>query len=255
MKKILTEALRKGVVTWVLLLLIWYVASLFNSREFLPGPADTLVGARELIVSGVLPFYLGVSVRRIVIGWSLGLLIAIPLGLVIGQFQPVRWLFEPFINFFRFVPAIGFITLFLMWFGVGEASKIVLIMYATIFPVIINTISGVVSIDPIKLQAARSLGASQFQLFYSVVIPASVPHIFTGVRLGFGGAIVSIVAAEMIAAQEGLGFLIYSSRLYYRTDYIFVGIITLGLLGFAADRLLALLGRMSLQRFGVKQGN
>ena len=243
MKKILTEALRKGVVTWILLLLIWYVASLFNSREFLPGPADTLVGARELIVSGVLPFYLGVSVRRIVIGWSLGLL------------QPVRWLFEPFINFFRFVPAIGFITLFLMWFGVGEASKIVLIMYATIFPVIINTISGVVSIDPIKLQAARSLGASPFPLFYRVVLPASVPHIFTGIRLGFGGAIVSIVAAEMIAAQEGLGFLIYSSRLYYRTDYIFVGIITLGLLGFAADRLLALLGRMSLQRFGVKQGN
>lgn len=255
MKSFWRAAAQKGYLTWALLLLVWYVASQLNKPEFLPGPWETLLGAKELLLNGILPYYIGISFRRILIGWALGLFIAIPLGLIIGQFKPVQWIVEPFINFFRFVPAIGFLTLFLMWFGVGEASKIVLIMYATIFPVIINTISGVVSIDPVKSQAARSQGASSFQVFYSVVIPASVPHIFTGVRLGFSGAIVSIVAAEMLAAQEGVGYLIYTSRLYYRTDYIFVGIITLGLMGFFADRLLRLFGRTRLRKYGIQNGN
>lgn len=255
MKSFWRTAAQKGYITWVLLLLVWYVASRFNKPEFLPGPWETLLGAKELLQNGILPHYIGISFRRILIGWALGLLIAIPLGLVIGQFKPVRWIVEPFINFFRFIPAIGFLTLFLMWFGVGEASKVVLIMYATIFPVIVNTVSGVASIDPMKLRAARSQGASSFQAFYSVVIPASIPHIFTGVRLGFGGAIISIVAAEMLAAQEGIGYLIYTSRLYYRTDWIFVGILTLGLMGFLADRLLRLLGQTALKRYGIQDGN
>lgn len=254
MKSFWKAAAQKGFVTWVLLILIWYIASLFNKPEFLPSPWATLLGGKELLQNGILPFYIGISFRRILIGWALGILIGIPIGLVVGQFKPVHWIVEPFINFFRFVPAIGFLTLFLMWFGVGETSKIVLILYATIFPVIINTISGVISIDPIKLQAARSQGASSFQVFYSVVVPASVPYIFTGVRLGFGGAIISIVAAEMLAAQEGIGYLIYTSRLYYRTDWIFVGIVTLGLMGFLADKLLRLFGRTVMKKYGIKDG-
>jgi NitT/TauT family transport system permease protein len=223
-----------------------------NDADFLPGPAQTLKGGWEIVRNGVLFEYVRVSFMRIFIGWSIGIVFAVPVGLIIGQFVIAREIFEPFINFFRFIPAIGFLTLFLMWFGIEEESKIAIIVYATIFPVIINTIAGVSGISPIKLQVAQSQGASPFQIFYTVTVPASIPHIFTGVRLGLSGAIISIVAAEMLAAQSGIGYLIYTSRLYFRTDWIFVGILTLGLLGYFSDRLLRFFGRTVLRRYGVK---
>ena len=185
------------------------------------------------------------------IGWGRGILIAVPLGLLIGAFKPFRSLVEPLINFFRFVPAIGFLTLFLMWFGVGEASKTVLITYASVFPIIINTVAAVGAINPTRYQAAESLGASRWQKFLRVTVPGAVPGIFTGVRLGLSAAIISIVGAEMLAADSGLGYLVYTSRLYYRTDWIFVGIVVLGLLDFLADRLLRLLAKKLLKHYGV----
>jgi NitT/TauT family transport system permease protein len=119
------------------------------------------------------------------------------------------------------------------------------------FPIIINTIAGVIGINAATIQAALSQGASPAQIFFTVTVPASVPHIFTGVRLGLSGAIISIVAAEMLAAQKGIGYLIYTSRLYFRTDWIFVGILTLGLTGYFSDRLLRFFGKTVLKRFGV----
>jgi NitT/TauT family transport system permease protein len=242
---------KRGFITWGLLLLVWQIASIANRSEFLPGPLDTLRGGKEIVVNGILFQYIAISFARIFTGWFLGIAAAVPIGLLIGQFGTVRRVFEPFINFFRFIPAIGFLTLFLMWFGVGEESKIAIIIYATMFPVIINTIAGVIGINQTLIQAALSQGASPAQIFFTVTIPASVPHIFTGIRLGLSGAIVSIVAAEMLAAQKGIGYLIYTSRLYFRTDWIFVGIVTLGLTGYFSDRFLRFFGRTALARFGV----
>lgn len=249
--KIVEKVLKSGIVTWICLLVIWQLASLYNSPDFLPSPYTTLKGFLEIARKGVLWDDIVISIQRVAIGWVRGLIIAIPLGLLIGRFNVVRWLVEPFINFFRFIPAMGFLTLFLMWFGVGEESKLVLIMYATIFPVIINTIAGVASINPVKYQAAQSLGANAWQSFYTVTIPGAIPGIFTGIRLGLSGAIISIVAAEMLAASEGIGYLIYTSRLYYRTDWIFVGIVILGLIGFGVDKLLRLIGKHLLKYYGV----
>lgn len=247
------KILGSGIITWILLLVIWQIASKFNSPDFLPSPLKTWNGLVEIAKQGVLWEDIKISMQRVAIGWGRGLLIAIPLGLIVGRFQLARWILEPFINFFRFVPAIGFLTLFLMWFGVGEESKLVLIMYATIFPVIINTIAGVATIDPVKYQAAESLGANKLQSFLSVTIPGAIPSIFTGIRLGLSGAIISIVGAEMLAASEGVGYLIYTSRLYYRTDWIFVGIVVLGLIGFIADKALRLLGSHLFRFYGVKE--
>lgn len=241
----------KGILTWVLLFSIWGIASLAYTVDFLPSPLETILGAKEIILDGTLINFILISSQRVLSGWGLGILFAIPAGLLIGRIELLRRIFEPFIDFLRFIPAIGFLTLFLMWFGAGEKSKIVLIFYATVFVILINTIVGVLSIDKNRLQAARSLGASEVQIIYSVLIPSALPHIFTGVRLGLGGAFTSIVAAEMLAAKEGIGFLIYTSRLYFRTDWIFVGLLTLGLMGYISDRLIRLLGKSVLGRYGI----
>lgn len=243
--------LKSGVITWILLLAIWQLAAENSSPDFLPSPLKTWEGFLEIVQKNVLWQDVKISMYRVAVGWLRGLAIAVPVGLLIGRFKVVRWIAEPFINFFRFIPAIGFLTLFLMWFGVGEESKLVLIMYATIFPVIINTIAGVSSIDPVKYQAARSLGANGLQMFFCVTVPGAVPGIFTGIRLGLSGAIISIVGAEMLAAQEGIGYLIYTSRMYYRTDWIFVGIIVLGLIGFLADKILRYIAKRMLRFYGV----
>lgn len=250
-KSIVEKILATGIVSWIILFGLWQLAANYNDPDFLPGPLKTLEGLKEIIKSGVLWEDVKISMQRVAVGWLRGLVIAIPAGLLIGRFQLVKSLIEPLVNFFRFVPAIGFLTLFLMWFGVGEASKTVLITYAVVFPVIINTIAGVVGIDPVKYQAAESLGANRIQSFFTVTIPAAVPNILTGVRLGLSGAIISIVAAEMLAASEGIGYLIYTSRLYYRTDWIFVGIVLLGLLGFLADKVIRLLAYKLFRFYGV----
>ena len=240
------------IFSWILLLIIWQIGSLFYTDDFLPGPIVTFAGAGKLVTSGELALDILISMSRVLKGWILGVLFAIPMGLCIGHFKKISFIFEPFLNFFRFVPAIGFITLFLLWFGVGEESKVALIFYAVIFPVMINTIAGVRTVDNSLIEASQSLGASSAKIFFSVILPSAIPNIFTGVRLGLSGAIVCIVAAEMLAASEGIGYLIYTSRLYYKTDWIFIGIFTLGILGFLTDRLLQFLGKKFLKKYGVK---
>ncbi len=251
-KKIINRVLKSGLITWILLLVIWSIGSLFYTPDFLPNPIITLDGAKTLVTSGTLWTDIFVSMSRVLKGWTAGLLFAIPVGLYVGNFKWASYVFEPFLNFFRFVPAIGFITLFLLWFGVEEKSKVALIFYAVIFPVMVNTIAGVRSVDRSLIEAAESMGASKRRTFFTVVFPSAIPNIFTGVRLGLSSAIICIVAAEMLAASEGLGYLIYTSRLYYRTDWIFAGIFTLGLIGLLADKLLRFLGKKFLYRFGVR---
>ena len=250
-KKIGSKILRSGIISWILLLVVWWIASLFNKPDFLPSPAATFDGLIEIISKGILWTDIKVSLFRVLIGWGRAVLLAVPIGLLIGRFKTVRAILEPLIQFFRFVPAIGFLTLFLMWFGIGEESKRVLITYAAMFPIIINTLQAVYSIDPVKYQAAESLGAGRFHTFFTVTIPSAVPGILTGVRLGLSSAIISIVAAEMLAANEGLGYRIYTSRMYYRTDWIFVGIVILGILGFVADKLIRFIARKYFRYYGV----
>lgn len=255
LQKCIRLLLRKGILTWLVLAVIWSVLSLFYSKSFFPNIWQTIAGSQEIILDGTLFWFMLISLGRVYSGWLFGAILGVPVGLLIGRSNVVRELVEPFINFFRFIPAIAFLTLFIMWFGVGEESKIILIMYSTFFIVVINTATGVLSLDKDKIQAARSLGASEGQIFFYVVIPAVVPHIFTGVRLGMGAAFTSIVAAEMLAAKAGIGYLIFTSRLYFRTDWIFIGLVVLGLMGFFSDKLLRFIGVSALKKYGVKTEN
>jgi len=236
---------------WLLAFFIWQLGAWVYGPEIIPGPFATWQGAQELLSDGSLLKYIGISFYRVFVGWALGSLLAIPIGLVIGKVTAIRVFAEPFLNFIRFIPPIAFITLFLVWFGIGEQSKIALIMYATLFIVIINTLTGVLSVEEDKIRSARSMGASEWQILLHVVIPATTPYMFTGVRLAMGTSYMAIIGAEMIAANEGVGFLIWNSRLFFRTDWIFVGLISLGLMGFITDRAVGWIGRKALYRYGI----
>ena len=234
----------------VIFLLAWQAASTWLIDPFfLPAPTTVAHGAWQLVTTHVIFTAAGVSLARILGGWLLGCLVAIPIGLIVGSSRAARSLIDPFIHFFRFVPAIALVTLFIVWFGVGEVSKILLIAYATAFIVVVNTASGVATIPQEKIDAARCLGANGRQVFLHVVVPASIPSIYVGMRLALASSFLVIVAAEMLAAESGLGFLIWTSRLYFRIDWMFAAIVTLGALGYLADWVWKTIGRTTLKRY------
>jgi taurine transport system permease protein len=235
----------------VLGLAVWQGLSMQYTATFLPSPAETWVGAKDLAADGTLLESMIASSRRILVGWGLGLVVGIPVGLLMGRFSIVRRLLDPYIEFFRFIPPIAFVTLAVIWLGVGEASKVVLIFYTTVFIVTLNTIAGVLAVDEGKLRAAASLGANRLQTMVSVIVPASVPYMVTGARLAMGNSFLTIVSAEIVAAQEGLGALIWTSRNYGRTEWVFVGIVALGILGFLFDRVIRWSSHRFLRRYAV----
>jgi len=217
---------------------LWHIASVhvLNSVLF-PPPGRVVAKAIELARDGSLWGNARVSLQRIALGFSFGSLLGIPLGLAIGSFGIVRRILEPYTEFLRFIPATALITVAVIWFGIGEGSKVFLIIYTTIFIVIINTAAGVSAVAPNKIRAARSLGANRAQVFFYVALPATLPYILTGMRLAMGNSFVTIIAAELVAANAGLGKMIWDARLYMLVDQIFVALLVLGLLGFTADRL------------------
>lgn len=230
----------------------WQLMAWYFGPGLVSSPRVTLAAAVELTRDGTLVESCLVSLRRILVGWAAGIVIGAPLGILMGRVRIIRTLLDPYIEFFRFIPPIAFVTVAIAWFGIGEMSKVVLIFYTSVFIITINTIAGVLAINDAKLRAAASLGASKRQTFVSVVLPSTVPHIVTGARLALGNSFLTIVSAEIVAAQSGLGSLIWSSRNYGRIDWIFVGIIMLGILGYLCDRTIRLVARTALRHYDVK---
>lgn len=236
----------------VAFLFIWQAAVSWLSLvdEFImPPPSAVFSGARELLADGTLQNSTGTSMFRILTGWAVGSALAIPIGLIVGASIIAKQLIDPFVHFFRFVPPIALITIFILWFGVGETSKVALVVYSTTFVVLVNVATGVAAVPKDKLFAARCLGANRWQVFLYVIGPAAIPYIFAGMRIAMAAAFVVIVAVEMIAANSGLGYLIWTSRLYFRLDWVFTGVIAIGVLGFLTDRAWLLCGRKLFARY------
>ena len=237
------------VASVVLGIIAWQLISLPYNAYFFPSPLETWASFKELTEEGVLLDAISASAMRIIIGWTLGLVVGVPVGLVMGRFELVRRLLDPYIEFFRFVPPISFVTLAIIWFGAGEASKVVLIFYTSVFIFTISTIAGVVGVNPLQIRAAQALGAGRLRTLLTVIVPATVPAIVTGGRLAMGNSFLTIVSAEIIAAQHGLGALIWKSRNYAQTEWVFVGIICLGIMGFLFDRVMRLIANYGLRRY------
>lgn len=236
-------------------IVLWQALAPRYNAQLLPSPLRVLDGAWELARSGLLGESIAISLRRVYQGWLLGAVIAVPLGLLAGLSGFARAALDPFVHFFRFVPALALTSLFILWFGIGEASKVNLIAYAVAFVVLVSTASGASSINQDKILGARTLGAGRLDLFFHIALPATFPAIFVGLRLALANAFLVIVAAEAIAAQEGIGFLIWNSRTFFRTDFMFVGIICFGVLGYLSDRLWKLLGKTLLSRYLTELGS
>lgn len=214
---------------------LWYIVSLKFDVTIFPSPSETLLEAYRLLSNGELVSHAAVSAFRIVAGFLIGCLIGVPVGLLMGVSNWFRRAAEPVTEFFRFVPAISMIVFAIIWFGIGEESKIFLIVFNTLFIMIINVEAGVNAVPKNALRAADMLGASTAQRFRHVVVPATVPYLITGMRLAMGRSFTTIAAAEIVGASGGIGFLIFSSREFGRMDTVLVGIVTLALLGFAMD--------------------
>ncbi|HEX3506266.1 MAG TPA: ABC transporter permease [Xanthobacteraceae bacterium] len=240
-----------GVFSIAFGILIWEMLSWRFPPLFLPSPLLTLQAVGELWSDGTLLQSIGASLARIMAGWGLGLVVGIPLGIVMGYFSIVRRLLDPYVEFFRFIPPIAFVTLAVIWLGPGEASKVALIFYTTVFIVMINTIAGVLSVSELRLRAAAALGASRLQILHTVIFPSTVPYMVTGARIAMGNSFLTIVSAEIVAAQIGLGSMIWTSRNYGKTEWVFVGIIALGLLGYTCDRVVRFIVQRVLKRYAV----
>lgn len=224
-----------GAASVLLGLVLWQVTAGWIHNLLFPSPAQTWSALSRETASGRLWSHIGASMARIAISWSIGGVAGILLGLLMGSFRPIRSYCEPIIQFLRFIPAIAWITPFTVWWGVGELSKIMLVIYSSTFPVMLSTMAGVFTIPLNRVRAARCFGATPLKIFVQVTLPSAVPEILTGLRLAMGNCFMILVAAEMLASEHGLGFLIFNSRLYVATDLIFLGILSLGVLGLLSD--------------------
>ena len=187
------------------------------------------------LFSGELLHDAAASLYRVVMGFLIGAGLALPIGLLMGTSDTVYRLMNPLLQILRPIPPIAYIPLAILWFGLGNPPAFFLISLGAFFPVIMNTIGGVRTVDAIYVRAARNLGASGATLFWRVILPAATPHIMTGLRVGFGVAFIVLIVAEMIAVNNGLGYRILEAREFFWSDKIIAGMISIGLLGLAID--------------------
>ena len=206
--------------------------------EGLPGPVDVAVRGAQLAADGTLLTDTVASLRRVLTGFAIGSAAAIPVGFLMGWYTVARGLIEPYVQFFRTIPPLAIIPLAIVLMGIGEVPKIFVITLAAFLVSVISTFQGVISVDRTLINAARVLGGGDWVIFRRVVVPASTPFILVGMRTGLGSAWATLVAAELIAAQEGLGYRMQAAQLYYDLDTIFVGLIVIGVLGLLMDRAL-----------------
>ena len=200
-----------------------------------PFEAYTDGGWWSWALSGELPVDITTSMVRVVLGFAIGAGLALPLGLAMGASRVVYAWMNPFVQILRPIPPIAYIPLAILWFGLGNPPAVFLIALGAFFPVLMNTIAGVRHVDGIYLRAARNLGAGPTTLFLRVILPAAVPYILSGVRIGIGTAFIVVIVSEMIAVNNGLGFRILEAREYFWSDKIIAGMITIGMLGLAID--------------------
>ena len=249
---------RTGAV--LLFLLLWELGPLYlapaSTRVFLPPLHEVLAALGALIAKGQLQNHLGASLTRSASGFGIAVVSAVVLGLLVAWYGALDRFLNPLLEVFRNTAALALLPVFTLLLGIGETSKISIVAYAAFFPVLLNTIAGVRTVDPLLIRAARSLGLSNFTLFQKVILPSAVPTIFTGIRMAGTSSILVLIAAEMVGAKAGLGYLIVNAQSSFLIPDMYAGILTVSLLGLTVNYLLVGVERhFSRWRTAVGSGN
>ncbi|MEU3923097.1 ABC transporter permease [Streptomyces sp. NPDC029004] len=228
-----------------LLLAVWETAPRLAlvDRTFLPPFSEVAVAWWQLLLDGQLAEHTQASLGRSLTGFGLAVALAVPLGLLIGWYRPLADLLGPLLEVFRNTAALALLPVFVLLLGIGETSKISIVLYACTWPILLNTISAVRSVDPTLLRLARSMDLPAPRIFQKVILPASVPTVFTGIRLAGAVAILVLVAAEMVGAKAGLGYLVNASQFNFAIPDMYAGIITISAIGVGFNQLLVALER------------
>jgi len=225
------------------------------SPAILPPPSQVARRWWDYLASGELPQDAMATLLRVFVGFAIGAGLALPLGLWMGARNGVYEVFNPLVQLLRPIPPIAFIPLAILWFGLGNPPAFFLISLGAFFPVLMNTIAGVRSVDAIYVRAAENLGASSGTLFWRVLFPGAMPSILSGLRVGVGVAFIVVIVAEMIAVNSGLGYRILEAREYFWSDKILAGMISIGVIGLAIDTAMARLnGRLLSWHRGLEHG-
>lgn len=241
----LPRGLVYGVASPVIVIAVWWftAAVLVRSESLLPLPSSVWQALVEDISGGSLWLNTWASLQRVFVGFAIAVVTAIPVGLVLGWYRVVQGLVEPIIQFLRVIPPIAIIPLVIVYLGIGESAKIFLIWFSAFLTIVISVYGGIRSIDATLIRAGRVLGAKDVDIFLDIAIPASIPFIFVGMRLGLATAWSTLVAAELIASSEGLGFLIIQSGQYRDLARVLLGITIIGVIGLLMDRLILALDK------------
>jgi NitT/TauT family transport system permease protein len=236
------------VASIIVLFILWELAALrFNNSLIMPTPAEALKALADVVHDPGVLRDLGITLRRVGVGFGCALLIGLPLGYLMGYSRTVLRLLDPLLNSLRQIPIMAWVPLTIVWFGLGDGPTVFLIAVSALFPILLNTIDGVQAISMDYYNAARSMGAGRFSIFLHVIIPGSLSHVLTGARIGMGSGWMSVICAEFIATSAGFGHAMVKAQVMMETDVLMALMIFGAVVGFAIDRGMLLLSRAMIK--------
>lgn len=240
--------------TGVIFLIVWHSLVRLSGSDLFPTPMEVVRGIQELVEKGLLLKYIVASLFRVSWGFMLAVLAGVPLGLILGWFKPAFQALNPMIQILRPISPIAWIPVAILWFGIDDTAPIFLIFLASVFPITVSSMAAVQNMQLVYLRAAQNFGIKGPQLFRRVILPAALPQIITGIRIALGIAWLVVVAAEMIAVNSGLGYLIIDARnAGKRYDLVVAGMVMIGLIGLVLDLLIRQLEKFDEVKWGYGQ--
>jgi NitT/TauT family transport system permease protein len=249
------QSLRRGALTLLVVAALYEAVA--RSGYFAPVLMPPLgIVARTLVamlLDGTLLVHAGATLYRVLVGFGLAVAVGLPLGVLMGRFRPVEHFVLPLSSALMPIPSLAWVPVFILWFGLGNTVTILIVFYAALFPMLLNTWSGVRSVNPIWLRAAGAMGANERALFWKVIIPGASPFIIAGLRQSFLRSWIAVIGAEMLAASNwGLGWVIFDAKEFLDTDVMLASLVVIGIIGFVSERLVfGSIERATIYRWGM----
>ncbi|APM38418.1 ABC transporter permease [Clostridium kluyveri] len=245
LNELLTKIFRKSLAI-VLFLVFWQIAPIVGiaDHQFIPTFSETISTIWDLILKNEMIVHVKVSLMRAIVGFMLAAVIALPLGFLLGGgFKKVEEFLDPLLQILAQVNPFSLLPVFILLFGIGEVAKISIIFWVSIWPILFSTITGVKTIDPLLIKAARAMGTSKVKLFWKIILPGSAPNIFAGLKLSSGNAFLMLIAAEMIGASAGLGWMVLNSEVNFQINRLFAAAFTIAVLGILINKTITFIER------------